>query len=79
MVWGNNGKTHGARLHNLPNPAARVLTFSRYDTRADYLIERLGWKKTGLPKRGSKSCSGLLVVGVVLVMEVVLVVGIVLV
>ena len=71
-------KTLGPRLHNLQNRAARVLTFSRYDTSADYLIELLGWKKVDCQREAQKAVM-VYSVGVVLVMEVVLVVGIVLV
>ena len=54
------------------------LTFSRYDTSADYLIELLGWKKLDCQREAQKAVM-VFSVGVVLVMDVVLVVGIVLV
>ena len=44
LVWGNCGKTLSDRLQKLQNRAARVLTFSSYDTDAKGLIRQLGWK-----------------------------------
>ncbi len=44
-VWENCNKTLAEKLQKLQNRAARVLTFSSYDTNADVLIEKLGWKK----------------------------------
>ena len=44
LVWGNCGKTLSDRLQKLQNRAARVLTFSSYDTDAKSLIRQLGWK-----------------------------------
>ncbi len=44
-VWDNCNKTLAEKLKKLQNRAARVvLTFSSYDTNADVLIEKLGWK-----------------------------------
>lgn len=44
-IWGNWCKTLDAKLPKLQNRVARVLTFSSYDTSADYLFKLLGWKK----------------------------------
>ena len=44
IVWGNCGKTLFDRLQKLPNRAARVLTFSRYDADANRLFWQLNWK-----------------------------------
>ena len=44
-VWDNCNKTLAEKLQKLQNCAARVLTFSSYDTNADVLIDKLGWKK----------------------------------
>lgn len=43
-VWGTCNKTLANRLQKLQNRAARVLTFSSYDTNADGLLKKLGWK-----------------------------------
>ena len=45
VVWGNCNKTLADKLQQLQNRAARVLTFSSYDTSADPLIRQLGWNK----------------------------------
>ena len=45
FVWDSFGSILAGELQKLQNRAARVLTPSRYDTNADYLFERLGWKK----------------------------------
>ena len=44
-VWDNWNKTLAEKLQKLQNRAARVVTFSSYDTNADVLIEKLGQKK----------------------------------
>ena len=44
IVWGNCGKTLFDRLQKLQNRAARVLTFSRYDTDTNRLFRQLNWK-----------------------------------
>jgi hypothetical protein len=59
VVWDNCNKTLADKLQKLQNRAARVLTFSSYDTKADYLFEKLGWKKLESPAQISKSCYGL--------------------
>ena len=41
-VWGNFNKTLADKFQKLQNRAARVLTFSSYDTNADRLFEELG-------------------------------------
>jgi len=45
VVWGNCNKTLADKLQKLQNRAARILTFSSYDTNADRLFEELGWQK----------------------------------
>ena len=44
-VWGNCGSTLQDKLQKLQNRAARVLTFSNYDTNSGHLFNILGWKK----------------------------------
>ena len=58
-VWDNWNKTLPEKLQKLQNRAARVVTFSSYDTNADVLIEKLGQKKIIIPAPVSKSCHGL--------------------
>ena len=43
-VW-DNCSNHIQKLQKLQNHAARILTYSTYDTNADILLEKLGWKK----------------------------------
>lgn len=43
IVWGNSGVTLQEKLQKLQNRAARVLTFSDYDTDVNHLLETLGW------------------------------------
>ena len=43
-VRGNCGKTLLDRLQKLQNRAARVLTFSCYDSDTGCLVQKLGWK-----------------------------------
>ena len=45
VVWDNCSKSSADKLQKLQNRAARILTFSSYDTNADLLIKRLGWRK----------------------------------
>ena len=44
VVLGNCGVTLQVKLQKLQNRAARVLTYSNYDTEASHLLEQLGWK-----------------------------------
>ena len=44
VVWGHSNKTLFDKLQKLQNRAARILTFSSYDTNAGLLFERLSWK-----------------------------------
>ena len=46
-MWGNCNKTLTAKLQKLQNRSARILTFSSYDTNADWLLEGLGWENLG--------------------------------
>ena len=41
----NCSKSSADKLQKLQNRAARILTCSNYDTNADLLIKRLGWRK----------------------------------
>ncbi len=43
-MWGNCNKTLLQKWQKLQNRSARVLTFSRYDTNADGLLQDLGWE-----------------------------------
>ena len=43
------------KLQKLQNRAARVLTFSSYDTNADVLIDKLGWKKLSSQRQFQKA------------------------
>ena len=43
-VWGNCGATLQLRIQKLQNRAARIMTFSDYDTEAGPLLDILGWK-----------------------------------
>ena len=45
VVWDNCSKSSADELQKLQNRAARILTFSNYDTNADLLIKRIGWRK----------------------------------
>ena len=42
VVWDNCNKTLADKLQKLQNRAARVLTFSNYDSNADILFEKIG-------------------------------------
>ena len=44
-VWGHCNKSLSNRLQKLQNRAARILTFSSYDTSADPIFEQLNWKR----------------------------------
>ena len=50
-MWGNCGKTLATKLQKLHKRAARVLTFSGYDTSADNLFKDLGWKNMELQRQ----------------------------
>ena len=43
-VWGHCNKSLSNKLQKLQNRAARILTFSSYDTSVDPLFEQLNWK-----------------------------------
>ena len=51
VIWDSCGSNLAGKLQKLQNRAASVLTPSRYDTNADYLFERLGWKKLASQRR----------------------------
>ena len=55
VVWDNCSKTLADKLQKLQNRAARVLTFSNYDTSADPLIQKLGWKKLEIQRKIQKA------------------------
>jgi hypothetical protein len=55
VVWDNCNKTLADKLQKLQNRAARVLTFFSYDTKADYLFEKLGWKKLECQRKFQKA------------------------
>ena len=44
-VWWHCNKSLSNKLQKLQNRAARILTFSSYDTSADPLLEQLNWKR----------------------------------
>ena len=54
-VWDSCSSYLANKLQKLQNRAAKVLTSSSYDTNADYLFERLGWKKLGSQRRITKA------------------------
>ena len=54
-VWDSCSSYLANKLQKLQNRAARVLTSSSYDTSADYLFERLGWKKLASQRRITKA------------------------
>ena len=54
-VWDSCSSYLAKKLQKLQNRAARVLTSSSYDTSADYLFERLGWKKLASQRRITKA------------------------
>ena len=45
VVWGHCNKSLSNKLQKLQNRAARILTYSSYDTSADPLLEQLSWKR----------------------------------
>ena len=45
VVWGNCNATLATKLQKLQNRAARILTFSSYDTNTDPLLDKLSWRK----------------------------------
>ena len=55
VVWDNCNKTSADKLQKLQNRAARVLTYSGYDTDADSLIKKLGWKKLDSQRKLQKA------------------------
>ena len=55
VIWDSCGSNLADRLQKLQNRAARVLTYSRHDSNADYLFERLGLKKLSSQCRISKA------------------------
>ena len=44
-VWGNIGKGLSDKFQKLQNRAARILTFSNYETRSNVLLDELGWER----------------------------------
>ena len=55
IIWDSCGSTLADKLQNLQNRAARVLTSSSYDTNADYLFDKLGWKKLASQRKIAKA------------------------
>ena len=55
VVWDNCNKTYADKLQKLQNRAARVLTSSSYDIAADFLLERLGWRKLDTQRKLEKA------------------------
>ena len=49
IVWDNCNKTYADKLQKLQNRAATVLTSSSYDIAAEFLLEKLGWRKLHSP------------------------------
>ena len=45
IVWGNCSNTLASKLQKLQNRAARILTYSSYDTPTDTVLKKLGWSK----------------------------------
>jgi len=43
-AWGNIGKRLSDKIQKLQNRAARILTFSNYETRSSILLDELGWE-----------------------------------
>ena len=50
-VWGHCNKSLSNKLQKLQNWAARILTFSSYDSSADPLFERLNWKRLDIQRQ----------------------------
>ena len=46
-VWGNISKGLSDKVQKLQNRAARILTFSGYETRSRVLLDELGWERLG--------------------------------
>ena len=44
-VWGNFGMGLSDKFQKLQNRAARILTFSNYETRSNVLLDELGWER----------------------------------
>ena len=44
-VWGNISKGLSDKFQKLQNRAARILTFSNYETRSNVLLDELGWER----------------------------------
>ena len=55
VVWDSCGSTLAEKLQKLQNRAARVLTFSTYDTNADHSFEILGWKNLASQRKIAKT------------------------
>ena len=55
IVWGTCGATLADKLQRLQNRAARVLTFSSYDTNANQLFKSLNWKNLETRRQISKA------------------------
>ena len=55
VVWDNCNKTYADKLQKLQNRAARVLTSSSYDIAADFLLEKLGWRKLDTQRKLEKA------------------------
>ena len=55
IIWDSYGSTLADKLQKLQNRAARVLTSSSYDTNADYLFDKLGWKKLASQRKMAKA------------------------
>lgn len=55
VVWGDCAKGLTDRLQKLQNRAARIITFSSYDSNADALFRELGWQKLCDQRNISKS------------------------
>lgn len=55
VVWDTCGSSLADKLQKLQNRAARVLTSSNYDTNAEYLFEKLGWKNLAFQRRIAKA------------------------
>ena len=55
IIWDSCGSTLADKLQKLQNRAARVLTSSSYDTNADYLFDKLGWKKLASQRKMAKA------------------------
>ena len=54
-MGGNCSKSLCNKLQKLQNRAARILTFTCYDTNADKLFKELGWRKLNTQKQLQKA------------------------